>query len=163
MAFAYLILPIILMILLIWLSSKIHTIAIVFSVLYCGYLLNRATLIIMTTEFALTNMRVVAKKGLIMRNTVEIRLNQLESISISQRIDGRILGFGTVTVVGTGGTREKFKSISDPFELQKQVNNQVSVVHPKTWTGRIINTMNKTGVQRCENGEPLHPNSKPKL
>jgi len=37
------------------------------------------------------------------------------------------------------------------------------VVHPKTWTGRIINTMNKTGVQRCENGEPSHPNSKPKL
>ena len=131
MAFAYLILPIILMILLIWLSSKIHTIAIVFSVLYCGYLLARAILIIITTEFALTNRRIIAKKGFINRNTMEIHLKQLESISVSQRLDGRIFRFGTVTVVGTGGTREKFKSISNPFELQKQVNNQVSKLSKK--------------------------------
>jgi len=125
-AWTALILPIIAMIFLIWASSKVHTLLVVFTIFSFIYLIIRAKIRIMTTEFALTNRRIITKKGFINRNTMEIHLKQLESISVSQPLDGRIFRFGTVTVVGTGGTREEFKSISNPFELQKQVNNQTS-------------------------------------
>ena len=125
-AWTALILPIIAMIFLIWASSKIDTLLVVVTIFSFIYLIIRAKIRIMTTEFALTNRRIIAKKGFINRNTMEIHLKQLESISVSQPLDGRIFRFGTVTVVGTGGTREEFKSISNPFELQKQVNNQTS-------------------------------------
>lgn len=111
---------------LIWFSSKIHAIALVFSVLFVIYVLLRIFFTILTTEFALTDRRIIGKKGIIFQRSMEILLNQVESIPISQPLDGRIFGFGTVTVTGTGGTREYFKSIKNPKELRKQVNNQIS-------------------------------------
>ncbi len=83
-------------------------------------------LVILTTEFALTNRRIIAKKGIIRQHSMEILLDKVESITISQPLDGRIFGFGTVTVIGSGGTQELFKSISNPMELRKQVNSQIS-------------------------------------
>ena len=55
-----------------------------------------------TTEFAITNRKVVAKTGLIQRHTLEILLSKVESISVRQDILGRILNYGNMTVVGTG-------------------------------------------------------------
>ena len=125
-AWAVLFIPLLLTIVLIRIISNMHTIIVVITVAYCIYLITRSILTIITTEFALTNRRIIAKKGFIKRNTMEIHLKQLESMSVSQPLNGRFFGFGTVTVVGTGGTREQFKSILNPFVLQKQVNRQVS-------------------------------------
>jgi uncharacterized membrane protein YdbT with pleckstrin-like domain len=74
-----------------------------------------------TTELAVTSMRVIAKKGLISRLTMELNLSKVESIGVDQSILGRILGYGTVTVVGTGGTREPFKTIAAPLEFRRAV------------------------------------------
>lgn len=78
-----------------------------------------------TTEFALTDKRVIAKEGLIRRRSVELLLAQIESVGVNQPIVGRLLNFGTVTVVGTGGTREPFKAITDPMELRREVHSQL--------------------------------------
>ena len=118
--------PIVLLILIIWLSSKLHAIAVFFAVVFSIYVIVRAVLVILTTEFALTDRRIIAKKGIIRQRSMEILLNKVESITISQPLDGRIFGFGTVTVIGSGGTQEFFRSISNPMELRKQVNSQIS-------------------------------------
>jgi uncharacterized membrane protein YdbT with pleckstrin-like domain len=55
-----------------------------------------------TSEFAVTNRRVIIKVGLIRRRTVELRLEKVESIGVDQSILGRILGYGTIIVHGTG-------------------------------------------------------------
>jgi uncharacterized membrane protein YdbT with pleckstrin-like domain len=75
-----------------------------------------------TSEFAVTNLRVIVKVGLIRRNTLELNLTKVESIGIEQTLLGRILGYGTIVVVGTGGTREPFKSIADPMGFRRAVN-----------------------------------------
>ena len=74
-----------------------------------------------TSEFAVTNKRVIIKVGLIRRHTVELLLGKVESIGVDQSILGRIVGYGSIVVIGTGGTKEPFKNIAEPLEFRKQV------------------------------------------
>jgi hypothetical protein len=39
---------------------------------------------------------------------------------------GRILGYGTVIVRGTGGTPEIFEKIQHPLKLREQVQSQIA-------------------------------------
>ena len=80
-----------------------------------------------STEFAVTTKRVIAKIGFISRQTVEINLSKIEGLGIDQDILGRILGYGTVYVSGTGGANVPFKYIKDPMTLRKKVNEQMEV------------------------------------
>lgn len=71
-------------------------------------------------EFAITNRRVIVKTGLISRKTFEMNLSKIESVNIDQTILGRILGYGTIIIVGSGGTREIFPKIKKPLEFRKK-------------------------------------------
>lgn len=73
-----------------------------------------------TDEFAITNKRVIVKTGLIRRKTVELNLTKIESVNVNQSILGRILGFGSIQIVGTGGTRESFTNIRKPLRFRKR-------------------------------------------
>lgn len=75
-----------------------------------------------TSEFAVTNRRVIIKVGLVSRKTVELKLDKVESIGVEQTIPGRILGYGTIVVRGTGGTNEAFRGIARPLEFRRAVN-----------------------------------------
>ena len=57
-----------------------------------------------TTELAVTDRRVIYKEGLIARRTLEMNRSRVESVDVYQTILGRILGYGTVTLRGTGGS-----------------------------------------------------------
>jgi uncharacterized membrane protein YdbT with pleckstrin-like domain len=118
--------PIIMLAILIWIGSQIHPFVAFIAVLFSIVIIFQILLIYSTTEFALTNRRIIAKKGFIRRHSLEIMLTKVESIKVAQSIDGRIFGFGTVTVVGSGGTQEFFKSIDRPMELRKMVNGQIT-------------------------------------
>lgn len=72
-----------------------------------------------TDEFAITNKRVIIKTGLISRKTFEMNHSKIESVNVDQSILGRILGYGTITIVGSGGTREVFPNISKPLAFRK--------------------------------------------
>ncbi len=82
----------------------------------------QALIIMLTTEFAVTNRRVIAKTGFIRRHTLEMLLPKIESVSVNQNILGRLLNFGTVTVTGTGGTKESFRAIFEPIAVRKKIN-----------------------------------------
>jgi uncharacterized membrane protein YdbT with pleckstrin-like domain len=73
-----------------------------------------------TTEFAVTDRRIIAKTGLISRSTVELFLDKVEALQVEQSVMGRILDFGTVSIHGTGATHEPFSNISAPLTLRKQ-------------------------------------------
>jgi uncharacterized membrane protein YdbT with pleckstrin-like domain len=74
-----------------------------------------------SSEFAVTNKRVLIKVGLVRRHSLELLLQKVEGIGVDQGIMGRILGYGTIIVSGTGGTREAFQMISNPLEFRRQV------------------------------------------
>ena len=71
-------------------------------------------------EFAITNKRVIIKTGLISRKTFEMNLSKIESVNVDQSIMGRILGYGTIRIVGSGGTKEEFPNIQKPLEFRKK-------------------------------------------
>lgn len=72
-----------------------------------------------TDEFAITNKRVIMKTGLISRNVFEMTLTHIESINVDQSIAGRIFNYGTVIIVGSGGTRESFANIAAPVAFRR--------------------------------------------
>jgi len=74
-----------------------------------------------SSEFAVTNKRVIIKVGVVQRRTLEMLLSKVEAISVEQGIGGRILGYGTIIVVGTGGTKEPFQQIANPLEFRRAV------------------------------------------
>jgi uncharacterized membrane protein YdbT with pleckstrin-like domain len=86
-----------------------------------------AILVYFTTEFALTNKRVIAKAGILSQHSLEIVNNKIESITVSRSILGRILNYGTMTVIGSGGTRQSFKNIAQPMELRQKINTQIAI------------------------------------
>lgn len=79
-----------------------------------------------TSEFAVTNKRVIFKVGLINRHTLELVLAKLETIGVEQGITGRVFNYGTIIVTGTGGTKEPFRDIADPLEFRKHVQSQLA-------------------------------------
>jgi len=83
-----------------------------------GYLV-RAHLIRKHTELAVTSKRVIAKFGIIRRHSIELNLSKVESFQVEQGLGGRMLGYGTITVNGTGGVRTPIKTIDQPLEFRR--------------------------------------------
>ena len=50
----------------------------------------------------------------------------LEGIGVEQGLGGRLFGYGSIVVTGTGGTHERFNLIADPLEFRKQVQQQTA-------------------------------------
>jgi uncharacterized membrane protein YdbT with pleckstrin-like domain len=97
-----------------------------------GILLLSAVIVILfglvrrnATEMAVTTRRVVIKTGLAARKTIEMLLGKVESIEVSETASGRMLGYGTIVLIGTGGTSEPFHKIAHPLEFRSQVQQQI--------------------------------------
>ena len=75
-----------------------------------------------TTERALTNKRLIIKRGLISRKTEEISCNRIEEVNLSQTIIQRILGSGDILIRGVGAGEIFLRNIDDPIGVQKKIN-----------------------------------------
>ena len=84
-----------------------------------------------TTELVLTDRRIIMKRGLVSRDTVEMNLNKVESLHVNQGLMGRILDYGDVTVVGTGASLEPLRGISKPLELRKKLGGVAEIAVQK--------------------------------
>ncbi len=74
-------------------------------------------------EQGVTNKRVVLKKGVISRDTQEIKLDAIETVEFEQGIIGRILGYGTVKITGRGISDLVFKNIDNPLSVKKDIES----------------------------------------
>ncbi|HEY6000770.1 MAG TPA: PH domain-containing protein [bacterium] len=92
----------------------------IFLIYAASFGIGRAILYL-SSEFAITNKRVVIKVGLIHRHTLEMLLTKVETIRVDQGLLARLIGYGTIVLTGTGGTNEPFTSIANPLEFRKQV------------------------------------------
>lgn len=73
----------------------------------------------LTTEMAITNRRVIGKRGLIQRNTLELDLRYVGSLQVKQGILDRIFNRGTVVVSGAGTHQSSFPGISKPLDFRR--------------------------------------------
>jgi uncharacterized membrane protein YdbT with pleckstrin-like domain len=73
------------------------------------------------TELAVTNHRVIYKCGFIRRHTVEMNMDKVETVNVDQSLIGRVLGFGTIRVLGTGQGIERLRRVASPIELRNAI------------------------------------------
>ena len=85
------------------------------------YLWLRVSIRRWTTEIAVTDRRVIFKRGLIMRHTVEMNLQKVESVDVDQTLVGRLFDYGDVSVRGTGATFETLHNIDAPLKLRSTI------------------------------------------
>jgi uncharacterized membrane protein YdbT with pleckstrin-like domain len=107
-----------------------------------------------SSEFAVTDKRVVAKLGFIERESLETLLSKIEAIGVDQGIVGRILGFGTITITGTGGTEESFPGIAEPLEFRRQIQSQVVAQDERRGGQAIMSGGAQPGEPRVERDCP---------
>jgi uncharacterized membrane protein YdbT with pleckstrin-like domain len=96
-----------------WLYAVMWLLAIVTAI--------RAAIARWTTEIAVTDRRIIVKRGLIRRDTAEVNMSRVESIEVRQSILGRLLDYGTVSVRGTGAGIAPLRRIAAPLEVRAAV------------------------------------------
>ena len=111
-----------------WSLFHIYCAAVIFGVsIIClpisAMLLLYAYLKIRSTEMGITSKRVIRKTGVVMRDTDEIRLAKVESVSVKQGFLGRMFGYGDVIISGSGGNDAVMKGVRDPLAFRNVVNN----------------------------------------
>ena len=74
-----------------------------------------------SSEFAVTNKRVIIKLGFMTTRSMELLLPKIEGITVSQSLLGRMFGFGEIVVTGSGGTQEPFDNIQSPLDFRQAV------------------------------------------
>ena len=76
-----------------------------------------------SSDFAVTNKRVMMKTGIISTRSVELLLSKIEAIAVNQTLGGRLLGYGDIVVTGSGGTEEPFAGIQAPLGFRRAVQS----------------------------------------
>lgn len=78
-------------------------------------------------QYALTNKRIIAKKGIIERNSLELMLRKCEGVQIKQTMLGRIFNYGTVYVT-TGDATNSFEYIQDPIVFSTKIHQMIDAL-----------------------------------
>jgi uncharacterized membrane protein YdbT with pleckstrin-like domain len=76
-----------------------------------------------SSDFAVTNKRVMMKVGVFNTRSIELVLNKVEAIRVNQSLMGRIFGYGDIVVTGSGGTQEPFSHIQAPLAFRRAVQS----------------------------------------
>ncbi|REF86129.1 PH (Pleckstrin Homology) domain-containing protein [Methylovirgula ligni] len=77
-----------------------------------------------STEIAVTTTRVIYKTGFVRRHTVEMNMDKVESVDVDQSLAGRLLGYGSVRIRGTGASLEKLDHIADAIALRNAITSR---------------------------------------
>ena len=76
-----------------------------------------------SSDFAVTNKRVMMKTGLFNTRSIELLLSKVEAIAVHQTLAGRMFGYGDIVVTGSGGTEETFSDIQAPLEFRRAMQS----------------------------------------
>jgi len=93
------------------------------------------TVSFLSTEYGVTNKRLIMKRGVVSLNVAEISIDRIESIYCRRGLFGRIFRYGTIVVGGVGGKVPQFYMVRRPFALRRKIvdilekNKTVTVVH----------------------------------
>ena len=74
-----------------------------------------------STEIGVTSHRFVERYGLLSMRTNEIALPNIEGVRVNQSVSGRIFGYGTVRIEGTGVDSVTTPTIADPVGFVRAI------------------------------------------
>ena len=82
------------------------------------------------SEFGVTNKRLLMKRGYLPRKLMECPLEQVEGMQVTQSALAQKIGYGTVVVRGTDGSRTAFASLNYPGIFRERVQEQLGRLAP---------------------------------
>jgi uncharacterized membrane protein YdbT with pleckstrin-like domain len=95
-------------------------------------ILLRSMIPIWTTEIAVTNHRLIVKRGWLSRSTDELQLKAIEQVNFQQGFLGRLFDFGSVDVHGTGVDDLRIPAVAGPLGFLKAIEDAASPSKPMT-------------------------------
>lgn len=94
-------------------------------------------IVYLSSEYGVTCKRVLGKTGLIEIQSLDILLQRVEAVRLSQGMLGRMLNFGDVIVTGTGGTQEILYDLPDPHLVRKIIQENVQKIYESSPLNQI--------------------------
>ena len=85
-----------------------------------GFLL-RSLIVQATTEIVVTDKRIIHKEGLLSRRTQEMNIHRVETVDVDQSLLGRVLDYGSVSIIGTGGSWQPLRTVASPLALRNAI------------------------------------------
>ena len=73
------------------------------------------------TEIVVTDRRVIFKRGLLSRHTVEMNVSKIETVDVEQGLSGRIWDYGTLLIRGTGSGFEPLEGVGSPLTIRNAI------------------------------------------
>lgn len=93
-----------------------------------------------SSEFAVTNYRVIIRLGVFNKTSVGMNLSNIESVEVEQSFFGQMLGYGTIQITGTGTADNKFNKIHNPAKFRKKLQITASRMTDEDDTKRNTKT-----------------------
>lgn len=81
-----------------------------------------------TSEFVITNKRILMREGFFFKHTNEMRLATIANATVNQSLLGQLLNYGTIILYPFGGNADPFMQIAFPNEFQKQLQLQLDKI-----------------------------------
>ena len=78
-----------------------------------------------TTEYLITDSKVMEKYGFLATHTDEMKLNKIENITVTYTLFGKIFNYATMRIQGTNHNDIVFTCIKNAEELKKQINELI--------------------------------------
>ena len=79
-----------------------------------------------TTEIAVTNQRLIVKRGLLSRSSEELQLWSIEEVDWQQGPLDRLAGFGHLVISGTGDEDMRLPLISNALSFRKALQHAIN-------------------------------------
>ena len=82
----------------------------------------------MTYHCSILNIKkkqVILCTGILVRQTIDIPMNKIESIDIRQSILGSLLQYGSLVITGTGGTRQYVNYLAKPLTCRRYIEQMM--------------------------------------
>ncbi len=74
-----------------------------------------------TTEIAITNSRLIYKRGLVARYVGEMSIDRIEGVNVLQGVLGRLFGYGRIMVRGMGVGEVILPPLANPIAFRKAI------------------------------------------
>lgn len=84
--------------------------------------------------FSITDHRLIYRVGFISRDSRDLLLHNIDYVRVEQTIFGRLLNYGTMTVVGSANIAVKMAPLRDPLACRKKLQEQINLRETKERT-----------------------------
>lgn len=73
------------------------------------------------TEIVVTDRRVIFKRGILSRHSVEMNVSKIETVDVEQGLWARLFDYGTVIIRGTGSGFEPLRGVGAPLAIRNAI------------------------------------------